>query len=107
QPDDLVSLHLADELPAVADLAAAHPQQPRDRVHRGGLAGAVGADQGHDLALVHMEGDIPDGVDRPVKHIDVFDTKHLAHRQSPPRYAAITLGLLRMALPSPRAITRP
>ena len=76
-------------------------------MHGGGLAGAVGTDQRDDLALIHMERDIPDGVDGAVKHIDVLDGKHLPHRQSPPRYAAMTLGLLRIALPSPRAIMRP
>ena len=100
-------LHLADGLAAIVDLTALQLQQAADCVHRGCLAGAVGTDQGDDLALIDMEGHILDGVDRAVVNIDIFDRKHLAHRQSPPRYAAMTFGLLRMALPSPRAITRP
>ena len=99
--------HLADGLTAIIDLTALQFEQTGDRMHRRGLAGAVGADQRNNFTLVHMEGNIPDGMDGTVEDIDILDGKHLPHRQSPPRYAAITFGLLRMALPSPRAITRP
>ena len=63
QADDLVRLHLADGLAAVVDLAALQLQQTGDRVHRRGLARAVGTDEGDDLALIDMERNVLDSVD--------------------------------------------
>src|SRR5690606_23868311 len=41
--------------PEHADRAAVAPPQPFDALHRGGLAGAVGAEDAEDLALRHGE----------------------------------------------------
>ena len=75
QADDLVRLHLADGLAAVVDLAALQLQQTGDRVHRRGLARAVRTDQGDDLALIDMERNVLDGVDRAIVNIDIFVQK--------------------------------
>src|SRR3712207_8410407 len=46
------------------DLALGHRAQARDGPHGGGLAGAVRADQGDDLALVDGQADAVQGLDR-------------------------------------------
>ena len=46
-------------------------EQAGDGVQRGGLAGAVGADEGDDLPLIDLEGDALDGVDGAVIDVDV------------------------------------
>ena len=101
QPDDLMGFHLADAAAQKVDGTALGFEQAGNGVHGGSLAGAVCADQGHDLALVHMERDILDGMDGAIEHIQIAYAKHLTHGQSPPRYAAMTLGLLRMDSPLP------
>ena len=70
---DVVGGH-AREVPAVEDdLPAARPQQPADGVQRGRLAGAVGADERDDLALVDGQGDALQGVDVAVVGVEVGD----------------------------------
>src|SRR3546814_2216992 len=50
-------LHVADgEAGAARDRALAHRQDAQQRLHRGALAAAVGADEGDDLA--RLDGDI-------------------------------------------------
>ena len=39
----------------------------------GGFASTVGTDQGDDLALIHLEGDVLDGVDVAVIDVDVIN----------------------------------
>ena len=46
-------------------------------MQRGGLARAVGADQGHQLAVAHRQGDTLEGVDRTVKYMQIFDFQHM------------------------------
>jgi hypothetical protein len=43
--------------PAEADRAGLRPEQPHDRAHGRGLAHAVAAHQGHDLAFADAERD--------------------------------------------------
>ena len=65
-----------------ACFAVGWPQELDAALHRGlhrsngfqqrGLAGPVGADHGHDLALVHVDADIVQGTDAAVVDVDVF-----------------------------------
>src|SRR4029079_16678365 len=55
--DDLVRTQPVDALAAQDDLALARAKQPGDGPQRRGLAGAVGADEGDDLALVDVDRD--------------------------------------------------
>ena len=55
------------------DLAAAGLEQARNGVQRSALARAVGANQGHDFILVHLEGNPLDGVDGAVEHMDILN----------------------------------
>ena len=97
-------------LPSKSDMAAAGLEQAGDGVERGGLARAVGADEGDDLALVDLEGDALDGVDVAVVDVHVLDFEK-AHWPSSflrPRYASMTVGslldLLRRALGDDAAV---
>ena len=47
--------------------------QAADAVEGGGLAGAVGADQGDDLPLAHMEADAVQRLDVAVFDLEIFD----------------------------------
>src|SRR2546430_5784974 len=74
-------IELVDALAAEHDLALRHlaalgAQQVRDGLQRGGLAGAVGAEQRDDLALLHLER-------HPLEHQDdvVVDDLDIADRQ--------------------------
>jgi hypothetical protein len=44
--------HVFDRLAVDGDLAGIGAHQPDDHVKRGGFAGAVGAEQAHDLAFL-------------------------------------------------------
>ena len=48
-------------------------EQAGNGVQSGGLAGAVGTDQGHDLALIDLKGDALDGVDAAVIDVDIVN----------------------------------
>ena len=69
-PDELVGAHTAgavgDLLAGEADLAAANRHDSRDAHQRGGLAGAVAADQRDDLALADLERHLVQHLDRAV-----------------------------------------
>ena len=80
-----MGFHLTDVLAAVVDLAALHFQQAGDGVHSSRFTGTVGADQRDDLALIDVERNVTQGLDGPVKNVDIFNRKHLTHDQSPPR----------------------
>ena len=54
--------------------------QPGDRLHGGGLAGAVGPDQRDDLALLDVERDVADRLDAPVVDAEVLDLKKHLHQ---------------------------
>ena len=59
------------------DGALARRRDPRDGHKRGGLAGAIGPDQGHDLALPDAQAHALEGLDVAVKGLDVRDLKHV------------------------------
>src|SRR5258708_29896430 len=59
---------------ALRHLAALRAQQVRDGLQRGGLAGAVGAEQRDDLALLHLERyALEDQDDMVVDDLDIAD----------------------------------
>ena len=70
---DLVGAHALDAAALVQDIAGLGLQQAGNGLQGGGLAGTVGTDQGDDLALIHLEGDVLDGVDVAVVNVDVID----------------------------------
>ncbi len=55
EPGDPVGRHGADQAPAHPDGSGRRPEQPVDQVEEGGLSGPVRPDEGHDLALGHLE----------------------------------------------------
>jgi hypothetical protein len=59
---------------ATADFGTLGAHQPGDRLERGALAGAIGAEQGDDRALGHAQRHPRHGEDRAVvDHFDVVD----------------------------------
>ncbi|MNG32874.1 hypothetical protein D3C84_1189880 [compost metagenome] len=56
-----------------ADAAAGDLDHADQGFQRGGLAGAVGTDQGHQLALVDVEIDTLDGLNATVGNLQVLD----------------------------------
>ncbi len=59
-------------------------EQAGNGLQGGGLTRTVGADQGDDLALVHLEGDVLYGVDVAVIDVDVIHLQHGLPSLSPP-----------------------
>ena len=68
-------------LPLEVDPAAFYLHQAGQGPQGGGFAGAVGADQGHNLALLHLEGNAFDGLDAAVTHTQIINSQH---RRPPP-----------------------
>ena len=74
--------HIAPE----ADTAAGRLHQTGDGAERGALARAVGADEGDDLALVDVEGDLLHGFDAAIVDLQVTNTQNgVAHSSVTPR----------------------
>src|SRR5438445_9095801 len=80
--------------------------QARDGAQRGGLAGAVGPDQGDDLALLDLDRHAAQGLDAPVEGVDAFQLEQW-HQADFPRYASITRASLRTSSGLPSAIFSP
>ncbi len=61
------------------DLALPRRQEAVDGAERRGLARAVGADQGDDLALLDVQGDPAQGLDVPVVavHVLYLEQRHV------------------------------
>jgi hypothetical protein len=76
---DDVRLHAADVLAVERDLALARLEQARDRAERGGLARAVRADEGDDLALLDVEVDAVQRGDGAVADFEVADREDRRH----------------------------
>ena len=76
QPDNGVGGHGLQIRTVQRDGAGGGPQQAGDGVQRGGLARAVGTDEGHQFAVAHGQGDALEGVDRAVKYMQIFDFQH-------------------------------
>ena len=82
--DDLVGIDAVDALAVEDDLAAGDfavlgLEQSGDRLQRRRLAGAVGAEQGHDRALRHLEAQAAQHQDDVV--VDDLDVAHAEQRR--------------------------
>ena len=80
-PDDLVDGHPEQFLAVPLDGTALRLDQTGDGAEHGGFTGAIGADQGDDLAVRHFQGNAPQRLDAAIGHMKVFNFKH---RQPPP-----------------------
>src|SRR5438105_13009014 len=110
--DDLVRGHAGQRAAVEDDAAAARNQQPRDGLEGGGLAGAVVAEQRHDLAAAHLEGHTAQGVDLAVVHVQALQLQQGYGPARPeearrPRYASITRGSAWTSRGGPSAIFSP
>ena len=66
--------HIVDDAPPNRDGAPADRLQSRDHAHRGRFAAPRGADNGQELAVRAIEGEIPHGLDRfPPLCVDLPD----------------------------------
>src|SRR5690606_39712507 len=61
----------SDGLTLEFDAAATRIDDAADGLQDGGLAGAVGAEHGGDLAPPHLQADAADGLDRAIGALDV------------------------------------
>ena len=68
-----------------AHVATAGGEEPRQGLEGGGLAGAVVAEEGHDLALGDPERDALERVDLPVEDVEVLHLQHGVSHRRPPR----------------------
>jgi hypothetical protein len=68
-----VRLHPRDVLPLEPDVTGAGLDETGDQIHQAGLAGPVGADDAHDLALVEIEADPIDRFDPTEGLVQVLD----------------------------------
>ena len=73
EPRDLVGCDLRDVASIEQDLSGARARPPEDRHHQRRLPGAVGSDQGHDLAGMDFEVDAFQRFDLAVRRAQVAD----------------------------------
>src|SRR5581483_1325666 len=98
---------LAREIASVEDdTPARRPVCARDRTEKRRLAGAVGADERENLAVLDGERDVANGVKKAVANVEMLDGEQ-AHVTPLPRYASITAGCASTASGTSSAITRP
>jgi hypothetical protein len=74
--DNLVGGNQVELLVLKHDAAIGRAQEARDGLERGGLAGAVGANQRHYFTLIDLEGDVPEYLQIAVENINIFNPKH-------------------------------
>ena len=65
--------------PVESDGTLRRGTEPEQRLDHGGLAGAVGAEQGHHLAVVHVQADVVDGEETGERDLQVTDLDGVAH----------------------------
>ena len=65
------------------DAAARRPVHAGDGADERGLAGAVGADDGDDRALVDLERDVVERLRVAVEHVEVLDVQHQSTASAP------------------------
>ncbi len=81
---DGVRLVAVDLFAEDRDAALDGSQQARDRQQRGGLAGAVGAEQGHDLAGVDVQRQVAQHGDAAVAGVEAVEfDQSVCHHWSP------------------------
>ena len=78
-----------------------------DALEQRGFAGAVGAQDGDDLAFLNLEGDAAEGMNAAVSRFQVFNLQYRCHYSFPPRYARITSGSLLTSAGVPTAMVLP
>ncbi len=71
----LVGWHALQRGGIPADLALIRVFQPGDERQHGRFAAAAGAEQGDDLALVHLEGDAVNGACLAVGFVDIVQAQ--------------------------------
>src|SRR6185436_6425773 len=87
-----IGLAAPDRAPGEGDAALLRLQRAADGTEHRGLARPVGAQDGDDLALAHVEADATDGRNRPVVGLQV------AHGENGPAHGRLPpLGEWRMA----------
>ena len=79
QMDDLMTGSLGDILAVEGDRAGLLGDQTHHALHGGGLAGAVGTDQRHDLALVDLKADALQRADNAIVDFKILNFQH-CHR---------------------------
>src|SRR5690606_33717771 len=108
QGHHLVGGKLGEVHPGEADRPPAGRDEAGDGPQGGGLARAVGADEGDDLPFLHHQVDAVEGLDGPV--VDP-EPPHLQQAHDPPapwpRYASSTRGCRRTSSGVPLAMSRP
>ncbi len=77
--DDILGVAAGDDVAGEAHLALGDAGQPDHGVERRGLAGAVGAEQGDDLAFHHLEIDAAHCLDGAVADMKVRYRQHRRH----------------------------
>jgi hypothetical protein len=83
--DEPERLDTAQGLATVDDLTLPRPQDAGNGLERGRLAGAVGADQRHDLGTTDGERQVPQHLDVAVEDVDAadFEQGRISHQSSP------------------------
>src|SRR5882724_650757 len=102
--DDAVSGQTRDGLALEGDGARA--QQARDAVHQGGLAAAVGAEEGDHLAALDGQARPPERLVVAEQDVEARDLEHHG-RHAWPRYASMTRGLRTISDGGASAMTSP
>src|SRR5690606_27092136 len=74
---DSVRIVLGDVFAQEGDGAATGPGRAANRHEQRGLARAVGADQGDDLAFVHLDGNVVKRLDSTIISMYVLELQHL------------------------------
>src|SRR6267143_136882 len=100
-----MGVEAGDIAPLVADLARARRRKAGDGPQRGGFSRAVAAQERHDLAFGHVEGQAGEDMAETVEGVDALDLED--HAATPPRYARRTSGLRCISAGVPCAITLP
>src|SRR5262249_19031986 len=87
--DDVVGRDAEERGALQPHVAAPRGEQSGHRLQRGGLARAVVAEEGDDLARAHPEGHALEGMDLAVVDVEILDLEHasLSPRPPPPRSA--------------------
>jgi len=75
--------------------------------HQRAFPRPVGADEAHDITLVHMHAYPSECLDASIGDADRINSQQLAHSSSFPRYASITSGFPRISLGVPLAMFSP
>src|SRR5438034_8296 len=104
--DDAVSGQTRDGLALEGDGAGARAQQARDAVHQGGLAAAVGAEEGDHLAALDGQARPPERLVVAEQDVEARDLEHHG-RHAWPRYASMTRGLRTISDGGASAMTSP